>query len=62
MTERFALRIHAPSEVEAAEQGKAWADAEPAWSYLRVVSVDPHPEHWQVWTVTVECAPVEASR
>lgn len=57
MTEVFALRLHAPDEADAAAQGRAWADAEPAWDFVRVVSVVPHPEHWRVWTVTVECSP-----
>ena len=57
MVESFPLWIRAADEADAAAQGRAWADLEPAWDFLRVVSVVPHPEFWRVWTVTVECAP-----
>lgn len=54
MTETYPLWIRAESSDDAAAEGRAWADAEPSLTYLRVVSVEPHPTFWRVWTVTVE--------
>lgn len=58
MNEPFRLRIRAETSDAAEVEARAWADAEPCWSLVRVLSPEPHPEHWQVWYVTVECAPV----
>ncbi|MBE3070955.1 MAG: hypothetical protein IMZ66_12035 [Planctomycetes bacterium] len=61
MTETFPLWIRGESEADAAAQGQAWADAEPLWTFVRVVSITPHLEFWHVWTVAVEVAPVNAA-
>ena len=60
MSETFPLWIRAETPEAAAVQGRAWADAEPRLTYLRVVSVEPHPTFWRVWTVTVEAVVGEA--
>jgi len=54
----FPLWIRAQTPEDAARQGQAWADAEPAWSFLRVVSVVPHATFYLVFIVTVECEPM----
>jgi hypothetical protein len=60
MNETYPLWIRAETVEDAATQGQAWADAEPALDFVRVVSVEPHPDFWRVWTVTVETAAGEA--
>ena len=57
VSDLWPLWIRAADEADAAAQGRAWADAEPRLEFLRVVSVEPHPQHWRVWTVTVETEP-----
>lgn len=52
--ERWPLWIRAESQDAAAAQGEAWANAEKALRFVRIVSVEPHPEFSEVWTVTVE--------
>jgi hypothetical protein len=54
------LWIRAQSEADAAARGRAWADAEPRLSFVRVASVEPRPGLWRVWTVTVEAEPARA--
>jgi hypothetical protein len=61
VTESFPLWIRAETEADAAAQGQAWADAEPRWTFVRVVSVTPHPTFWRVWTVVVEAAPIDVA-
>lgn len=58
MTDSWPLWIRATDETDAAAQGRAWADAEPNHTFVRVVSVTPHPSFWRVWTVEVETTPV----
>lgn len=54
VTETWPLWIRAETVEDAKAQGQAWADAEPRLDFVRVVSVEPHPTFWRVWTVTVE--------